>query len=390
MAFVFKNPNSKFWLAGFIDTDGKRHNRSTKVLAESAASKREAERIAQEYEEAGNRVRTAIQVRRVISDLHKKITGEDLPVVSLAAQVDQWIESKRTSVAPATVLFYEGATKKFVEQLGKRAKANISDITRIEIERFRDSLAKKVAPKTVNGIVKVLKMLFKDARDRTLLLDDPSELVKPVKSKKVVDRRPFTVEEIKSILPHCDTEWHSMVLFGLYTGQRLGDIARLKWDSVDLEKGTLRLTTSKTGKSLNLPLHADLLKFLKENPTPISRTLPIHPAAAAIVEKDKRTSHLSNCFGRILAAAGLRDKRPHRALGNGRDGKRDMNSLSFHSLRRTATTLLHEAGVSQAVAMALIGHDSEDIHAIYVNVGEAAMREASKKLPSLSATAVIL
>ena len=35
-----------------------------------------------------------------------------------------------------------------------------------------------------------------------------------------------------------------------------------------------------------------------------------------------------------------------------------VNELSFHSLRRTATTLLHEAGVPPSVAQALIGHDS--------------------------------
>ncbi len=34
-------------------------------------------------------------------------------------------------------------------------------------------------------------------------------------------------------------------------------------------------------------------------------------------------------------------------------------NLNFHSLRRTATTLLHEAGVPAAVARALTWHDSE-------------------------------
>ena len=33
--------------------------------------------------------------------------------------------------------------------------------------------------------------------------------------------------------------------------------------------------------------------------------------------------------------------------------------------------------------MALIGHDSADIHSIYVNVGEQAMRDAASKLPAL-------
>ena len=37
---------------------------------------------------------------------------------------------------------------------------------------------------------------------------------------------------------------------------------------------------------------------------------------------------------------------------------REVESLSFHSLRRTATTLLHQAGIPAAVAQGVIGHDS--------------------------------
>ena len=35
-------------------------------------------------------------------------------------------------------------------------------------------------------------MVFKDARDRALLVDDPTEFVKTVKSGKMMERRPFT------------------------------------------------------------------------------------------------------------------------------------------------------------------------------------------------------
>ena len=227
-------------------------------------------------------------------------------------------------------------------------------------------------------------MVFRDARDRTLLVDDPSEFVKSVKSKKVLERRPFTMDEIRLTLEHCDDEWKSMVLFGLYTGQRIGDISRLKWSAIDLKRGSLTLTTSKTGKRLNLPLHPDLWNHLKSLPSPLHQDLPIHPEAFETVETEGKVSSLSNRFGRILSKAGLREKKPHRATGVGREGKRELTGLSFHSLRRTAATLLHEIGVPQSVAMAFIGHDSEDIHSIYVNVGEDAMRDAAAKIPSIS------
>ena len=61
----------------------------------------------------------------------------------------------------------------------------------------------------------------------------------------------------------------------------------------------------------------------------------------------------------------------------------NLNALSFHSLRRTATTLLHEAGIAGAVAQALIGHDSEAIHEHYVNVGRDALQKAVAVFPSI-------
>jgi site-specific recombinase XerD len=46
-------------------------------------------------------------------------------------------------------------------------------------------------------------------------------------------------------------------------------------------------------------------------------------------------------------------------------------------LHYTATTLLHERGVPAAVAQALLGHDSEAIHQVYVSVGFEAFKKAA-------------
>ena len=92
---------------------------------------------------------------------------------------------------------------------------------------------------------------------------------------------------------------------------------------------------------------------------------------------------LSRQFGELLATAGLRAAAPHRNSGKTRSSRRKLNALSFHSLRRTATTLLHEAGVAGAVAQALIGHDSEAIHEHYVNVGRDALQKAAAVFPPI-------
>ncbi|MFN4943960.1 MAG: tyrosine-type recombinase/integrase [Akkermansiaceae bacterium] len=384
MSFLIKNINSKNWIAGFRDSNGIRRNRSTGLIA-TERNRRKAQQIADEYESAARNKLAAQQVRRTIVSLQHELTGEDMPIVSMRNHVEQWLRSKKTSVAPKTVEFYKGVCDKLFTHLGSKAEKEIGEITREEVEAFRDHLAENLAPKTVNHHVKVLRMLFRDARDRALLLDDPTEFVKTVKNRKVLDRRPFSMDEVRLVLGHCNAEWRSMVLFGLYTGQRLGDISRLKWKSVDLKQKTISLITSKTDKALTIPLPKDLLEHLKSLPTPISGDQAIHLNACTIVEEQGKTGHLSNQFGAILAKAGLRAIKSHKSTGKGRSSKRETNGLSFHSLRRSTATYLHEAGVPQSVAMALIGHDSADIHSIYVNVGQEALKKASKKLPSLKA-----
>ena len=44
------------------------------------------------------------------------------------------------------------------------------------------------------------------------------------------------------------------MLFGLYLGQRLGDLAKLTWRAVDLDSGEIAFTTRKTGRRIVLPL----------------------------------------------------------------------------------------------------------------------------------------
>src|SRR5690606_4235798 len=109
---------------------------------------------------------------------------------------------------------------------------------------------------------------------------------------------------------------------------------------------------------------------------------PLHPRAFSIASNQGKTGHLSNQFGDLLASVGLRKKKTHKSSGKGRNARRETNALSFHSLRRTATTLLHEAKVPAAVAQAFIGHDSEAMHNIYVSVGDEALAEAASKFPT--------
>jgi len=53
-----------------------------------------------------------------------------------------------------------------------------------------------------------------------------------------------------------------MIPFGLYTGQRLADVATLRWDNLDLAKDEIRFTTRKTGRPTILPIAKSPREYL--------------------------------------------------------------------------------------------------------------------------------
>lgn len=378
MASLWKHPRSRFWTACFSAADGRQLKRSTKTT-----DRRLAMRLADEFESAARNLRTARQTRKVISELHSQITGDSLSSKTLRQYVDEWIARKEPETSPATMKFYRYCTATYLKWLGTDADRDIGSVGRERIIHFRNDQAKTLAVKTVNHNLKCIKMVYRSAKRDGLISEDHSEHVACIRARdrsNTEGRRAFTLDELRLVLSHCDKEWRSMVLFGFYTGQRLGDIARLLWRQIDLRTGILRLTTGKTGRRMQIPLAKPLLVMLKRSWEGEGQLDgPVHPTAYTIAEKNG-TGHLSGIFSRILVAAGLRPKQHHGATGE----PRKQHQLSFHSLRYTATTTLQSAGVAAGITQEFIGHDSEAIHQHYARFGLDSLEKAAALLPDLT------
>jgi integrase len=176
-----------------------------------------------------------------------------------------------------------------------------------------------------------------------------------------------------------------MILFGLYTGQRLGDIALLTWQNVDTATGEIRLQTTKTGRQQIIPIAAPLARHLATLPAGDDPAQPLHPRAFEIVSREKRVGTLSRHFYEIMVSAGLVPKRTHQAKGKGRAVRRHMTDISFHALRHTATSLMKNAGISSAVVQEFIGHESPAVSRVYTHIETEAMRRAADALPDIMA-----
>jgi integrase len=294
---------------------------------------------------------------------------------------------KKPEIEPPSYQSYSRKSQHFLGWLGLRADRQITLITRADILAFRKAELERVAPQTANDEIKWLRMVFKTAREDGDLQDNPVDGVRPAKKRGSTSagRRAFTLPELRRVIERADDEWRSLIFFGLYTGQRLGDLARLTWQNVDLERDEIRFVTGKTRRQMIIPIAAPLqenIETLAAGEDPHQR---LHPRAFASVEKSGKVSTLSRQFYELLADAGLAAPKVHRRLETepGRNGRRTLSEVSFHSLRHTATSLMKNAGISPAIVQDIIGHESAAISAHYTHVDEETKRKAIALLPAI-------
>jgi integrase len=374
MASVHRRKDSKYWFAYFRNSDARLIGRSTRLT-----DRKKALRIAEEFEAVAQRRKNSATVKATFADLLKEAFGEEMPATTLTTCALGWLKTKRPETSPATFVSYQKILSSFVTGMGEKATRDLSEITRRDLIEYRNDLAAKVSGSTVNQAIKTLKAFFKAAERDGYIQENPAEFVDLVKSTETEERRPFTIPEIQAVLSVADPEWQSLIKFGLYTGQRLGDLASLTWANVDLDREEIRLTTKKTGKRITIPLGEALKAHILTLGTADSTDAPIHPRANDCLGTDGKVTGLSGQFSNLLAQAGLIQKRDHKSKGTG--GKRATSVLSFHSLRHTAVSLLKDAGIPQAAVQELIGHDTEQMSAQYTHVGRESLLKAANALP---------
>ena len=381
MASLRKHPRSRYWIACFTDRDGRRTTRSTRVLAQEK-NRQKALRLSLEWEDASRSIETVEQARRVLSDITERITGETLSSVTIESFLAQWVAGRKGELSASSFTKYGATCDEFLKYLGAKAARLIDGLSKSDITGYRDIAASKASAATANSKLKIVKAAlergFKDGHCR----ENVGRRVDFLKVEKTV-RRPFTQDELRAVLKVADGEWRGLILFGLYTGQRLGDIASLTWTNVGTDD-TICFRQGKTGKDMLLPIARPLHDYVRDElPAGDDPKAPLFPRAFRIATTNKTIGRLSNEFRDILASIGLAKPTTRSKAKDGRSGKRETSELSFHSLRHNTVSMLKAAGVSETVAMAIAGHSSKQVSRLYTHVSPEDLAEALDRLPVL-------
>jgi integrase len=393
MPSIHRQAGRPFWFCAFSIFNPET-NKSRRVFRSTKTrDKKQALEICRAWHKAALKARngklSVDAAREVIaqgvSDVFTAANFESLASASVKSWCETWTEAKAIETEESTHARYKRVIERFTSFLGEaKSKRDLSTLQASDIARFRDREAKELSRSTANLGVKVLRICLGEAVRQGLLALNPAVRVKLLKSTAESKRRAFTLTEIKRILKACgdDAEWRGLVLFGLYLGQRLGDLARLTWRAVDLDSGEVAFTTRKTGRRIVLPLVQPLGDYLASLPASDNANAFIFTRAASA----KRTASLSNQFREILVEAGLVERLPrgHKSTGKGRNQAREASEISFHSLRHSAVTMLKAAGVSDFMAREIVGHESTAVSRQYTHLTTDDKRAAMRRLPDIT------
>ena len=367
-----KAANSPYWMVSFTGADGRQKRRSTKVP--HAGGLYQGERLTA----AQARKRAELVAYSIASQEEQEYHAADN--TTMRQLCNTMLSGKLGRVSTAT---YDNARtdyKQFLAYLGRRADEPCRLITRADIKTWIDSRRASVRHETVRKALTAIRAAFAYALDSEIITKNPCDGLKvppDTRDEKIIHEA-FTLEEVRLLLAKLPDEWASAVrcCIGTY-GQRLGDILALRWDAFDFAARTVHLITGKTARELHQPMQPDFYAWALARYTAAQKAggeaaIYVHPTLRRHTNPSGEFTQLVRLHGIGLQGKGLAGSR------------RTWHSKTFHSLRATVATMLQASGVSQGIAMELVGHDSAVVHAAYIRPTTEQLRTAASRLPRFS------
>jgi integrase len=202
------------------------------------------------------------------------------------------------------------------------------------------------SPREADNRVTVLGVVFAEAKRRGKIVRNPLERFEKA---YVSDRSEmiWTEADITRFMRGAPVELQRALILAIHTGQRYGDLIRLRW--CDFDGKAISLKQSKTSVRVWVPCTAALHRMLEQTPRVGPYILTRADGRPWFTDRDG--SALSKAWPRQMEAAGFYP-RPFAELTKAEKA----GFLHFNDMRGTAVTLLSEAKCTPQLICAITGH----------------------------------
>jgi integrase len=223
----------------------------------------------------------------------------------------------------------------------------LSDISRNDVVKLHGHVGEHNGEYSANRLIALVRAMFNYAIDelKTFKGENPAARVTLFK-EKTRERflSPDELVRVNEALLQEPEPWRSYFPLVLLTGTRRMELLAAKWENVDLTARTLKLTDTKNGRTLLLPLPLAAVAILE--------ALPSRGASEWLFPSYGKTGHVTEpktAWDRIRERAKVLDVR-------------------IHDLRRTLGSWLAGAGFSLPMIGKALGHRSPSSTAIYARL----------------------
>ena len=230
-------------------------------------------------------------------------------------------------------------TGRIIEEMGESTP--IKSITTGSVRELITSLQQAdLAPSTVKRIVSTLGRMLTVALEERWISDRPKlpHVHEPAKEARFLSEDELT--EMFQALLTISQAAHDLAVFLLWTGCRVGEALSLTWDNVDLDRGQVTFTRTKSNKNRSVPI----------------------PERALHVMKTRHADGLPVPFAINQATFGKQWNRAKLKTGL------DPAGITPHTLRHTCASRLVMSGISLYEVSKWLGHSSVQVTHTYAHL----------------------
>ena len=248
-------------------------------------------------------------------------------------------------------------------------RLKLEEITPVRLMARCEKIKERGAAAPAVHAREIVLQVFRFIQARGLKIDNPAESIRPsaIATFKARDRA-LTPAEIHTFFKALEqtatmSTLRLAVKFMLLTLVRKTEFIEAKWDEVNFETAiwTIPKERMKAGRPHNVYLSQQALDILVAFKTCFSASSYLHPGR---YETELPIS--SATLNRVIDAT---VKVVH-------DRGEDFDPFTVHDLRRTASTLLHEAGFNSDWIEKCLAHEQRGVRAIYNKAEYAEQRRA--------------
>lgn len=193
--------------------------------------------------------RRAEEMRKEIEreyDLKKGLVPTN---ITLDEFVKVWLEDKKKEIDIITYRGYENLADAQIIPYFEKKKIRLTDVTYQDLQKYIDEKSKKgnlrtgagLSPKTLKSHLNIFRLVFKEAKKRKFIFEDPCEFVKLPKSQKK-EMNFYNAEELNTLFEAIKDERLFLLIFViLHFGLRRSEALGLRWDAVDFKNNKLTI-----------------------------------------------------------------------------------------------------------------------------------------------------